>query len=177
VARTDYTAERLAAVVASAERLAAYADDTPARPNGLYPSLTDAAARVADDAAQFAGGEYRPEYNGWTNRETWNTALWIDNEQAWAETAREIVAAAVAGCDYDTRNHDAMDHAYRVMTAAEALKAWWDDENAPTDDERRNESSGPLADAWSYAVAVTNWREIIETSYADEIRNPETEAE
>ena len=36
-------------------------------------------------------GEQR--YNGWTNYETWVTALWLDNDQAtqeyWREVARE----------------------------------------------------------------------------------------
>ena len=32
-------------------------------------------------------------YNGWTNYETWAVALWIDNEQATYQTAREIVRA------------------------------------------------------------------------------------
>ena len=25
-------------------------------------------------------------YNGWTNRETWLVALWINNEQGWQES-------------------------------------------------------------------------------------------
>ena len=29
------------------------------------------------------------EYNGWTNYETWNVALWIDNDQGLQITAKE----------------------------------------------------------------------------------------
>ena len=38
-------------------------------------------------------------YNGWTNYETWNVALWIDNEQGsysyWRDRARECYKWAV----------------------------------------------------------------------------------
>lgn len=30
-------------------------------------------------------------YNGWTNRETWAVALWINNEQGWQESVHELV--------------------------------------------------------------------------------------
>ena len=37
------------------------------------------------------------KYNGWTNYETWNVALWIDNEEGsynhWREQAREALEA------------------------------------------------------------------------------------
>jgi len=29
-------------------------------------------------------------YNGWRNRETWNVALWIQNNQDWYTIAREV---------------------------------------------------------------------------------------
>lgn len=31
-------------------------------------------------------------YNGWTNYETWNCALWLDNDEGSYHWAREIVA-------------------------------------------------------------------------------------
>ena len=31
------------------------------------------------------------EYNGWTNYETWNAALWIGNDQGLYETARRAM--------------------------------------------------------------------------------------
>lgn len=40
----------------------------------------------------------KKEYNGWQNYETWNVALWLDNEQGsynyWRERAEEIVKDA-----------------------------------------------------------------------------------
>ena len=32
------------------------------------------------------------EYNGWTNRETWAVALWLDNDQGLHEMATDRVA-------------------------------------------------------------------------------------
>ena len=31
------------------------------------------------------------KYNGWTNYETWNVALWLDNEPGTYEDARRII--------------------------------------------------------------------------------------
>jgi hypothetical protein len=39
-------------------------------------------------------------YNGWTNYETWNVALWLDNERGtydlWRERAKELLARSEA---------------------------------------------------------------------------------
>lgn len=34
----------------------------------------------------------RKDYNGWTNYETWNVALWLDNEQGMQEHFNERAA-------------------------------------------------------------------------------------
>lgn len=35
------------------------------------------------------------EYNGWKNRETWATNLWIENDEGLQEEARELAKSAV----------------------------------------------------------------------------------
>ena len=36
------------------------------------------------------------DYNGWGNRETWATMLWIDNDEVLLETAMDYTRTAVA---------------------------------------------------------------------------------
>lgn len=120
-------------------------------------------------AAEKAGGEYRPRYAGWKNRETWNTALWIDNEQAWNEEAREIVRTVLdeydptAGPLADVFANDTPEqHRERaIRDAAEALGEWWEEDIHAIDE------AGPVSDAWAYALAWVDWYSIAE-GYAAE---------
>jgi hypothetical protein len=34
-------------------------------------------------------------YNGWTNRETWAVALWINNDQGWQEDVYDALREAI----------------------------------------------------------------------------------
>lgn len=82
-------------------------------------------------------------HNGWTNYETWVTALWIDNDPGTYYAAREVV-----------REHP------DDYCAAQAL------EDFLTED--MPDLSGTLwGDLLSSAVEEINWGEIIET-YRDE---------
>lgn len=59
-------------------------------------------------------------FNGWSNRETWAAALWIDNDQSLSETAR----------DYTRQEIDGHDQGEEVNPyyLGEALKTWIEDE-------------------------------------------------
>ncbi len=96
------------------------------------------------------------EYSGWSNRETWCQALWIDNDEG-------LYSERVELCD---QAHSSGDNNYEL---ADTLKAWWDslvDMMADTD--YHNEWHMMLADigsAWR-----VNWEEIAEswlTEYGD----------
>ena len=95
-------------------------------------------------------------YNGWTNYETWNVALWIDNEQGsqeyWREVTREIRETA-------SEASQVKDAIWSIEQAARFTLA------DQLEEEMRNGS--PLAsDASCYsdllgsALDNVNWREI-----------------
>jgi hypothetical protein len=135
--------------------------------------LASAADHLAESAARLAGGEYRPAYNGWQNRETWNAALWIGNDSGTDEEARAIVAEALATMpewwqDQPDPGPATIRHA-QLRAAADALREWWGEiaGTYPDDGSDRDPSAGPMADAWTYAVAVTDWYTIAE-AYAEE---------
>ena len=96
-------------------------------------------------------------YNGWTNYETWNVALWIGNEQGsqdfWQERARQAYDAAQAD-KYFTKAERAK------LDLAEILKEDLS-ENTPT-------VTGFYADLLNAALSEVNHYEIV-SHWIDEI--------
>jgi hypothetical protein len=174
------TQERAARIVRELQTIHAetahardYADSGPDhthRPDrtaeqAAYDDLDEAeriAERIAEAAARIAGGEYRPAYNGWKNRETWNASLWINNDQGLSESAAEILREACAGSDYDTRGTYTVeqDRRYQLTVAGDALKDWYDETFAPS--ESGSERAGPASDVWTYALACVDWLAVAE---------------
>jgi hypothetical protein len=93
--------------------------------------------------------ERMSDHNGWTNYETWNVALHIDNEQVsqayWREQARTAYLDA-ADTDTFTKRENA------AFVLLEILKEQFND-NAP-------ELSGTYADMLNAALSEVNWYEI-----------------
>jgi hypothetical protein len=88
-------------------------------------------------------------YNGWTNYETWNWALWLDNEQGTQEYWREQAAEAYRNADKgEDRIHDAACELLELMKSE-------CEENTP-------EVTGPYADLLNAAIGEINFYEIAE---------------
>lgn len=135
--------------------------------------------RAAEEAAARAGGEYRPAYNGHPNRETWNAALWIGNDEAAYRTARYIVRTAFS--DYEEpallaeirsseppEERAASRRVGALRDAGDALAEWFDAEYGPED------TGTPLGDAWTYALAWVDWSDVAD-GLAEDLPDPGTE--
>lgn len=102
-------------------------------------------------------------YNGWTNYETWNVKLWMDNEQGsynyWTATAQECYDDAEADDTFTRKERAAFDLADRLKSEHE---------------EAMPEVSGMWADLLSAALSDVNWHEIAE-NMLDDVDEDETD--
>lgn len=107
-------------------------------------------------------------YNGWSNYETWNAAVWLDNDQGSYNTAREMAQEA-----YDQ---------------AEAERSFTREERATLDLAKQLEKmikeQDPLAgqasmfsDLLTAALGEIDWYEISEHYMEDVGKEPEEEDE
>ena len=100
-------------------------------------------------------------YNGWSNYETWNVKLWIDNEQGdyeyWRERTQDL---------WESNDHDKADTAGDLSKELES----YFDENKP-------EVSGTYADLLGAALSEVDWYEIAEEMISDEDFEEEPEEE
>lgn len=94
-------------------------------------------------------------YNGWTNYETWNVALWLDNDQGtytyWREVAQECWDDAAPGEDRDDE-------------AASALRDRLKDE---IEESAPDLGASVWSDLLSAAMSEVNWQEIAESWIAE----------
>jgi hypothetical protein len=97
-------------------------------------------------------------YNGWTNYETWVTALWIDNEESTYNERGRIVHECVAAA-VDPSN-------VNISVVADALKAWAEESfidpvtEASHHADPERELAGLAIDLLRAAWSEVNWYEI-----------------
>ena len=99
------------------------------------------------------------EFNGWSNRETWATALWISNDQVLYEIARDYARIALQ----DERDGEELNSYY----LGETLKSWIEDDLLTLENIAGNR------DLWLMLTDIgslyrVNWREIAQ-GYLDEL--------
>jgi hypothetical protein len=85
-------------------------------------------------------------YNGWTNRETWLTALWLGNDEASYWDIRRLAAAA------HDEDEDAVDLAPRIESYVSEL--------AELTCPGVMEGASFVVDLFSTALARVDWEEI-----------------
>ena len=101
-------------------------------------------------------------YNGWSNYETWNVKLWMDNDEGsynyWREQVQEV---------WEQEDHDLQNTITRLADMLESEHK----DNAP-------ETCGVYADLLGAALSEVNWYEIAEAMTNDEeLKEDEAEEE
>ena len=104
------------------------------------------------------------EYNGWTNYETWNCKLWIDNEEGsyhyWREQADECYRQAKGDASDDETAEEVS------LTATDSLAQSLQDYFGEQQSELVG-VSGMWADLLNAAVSEINWGEIAHSMIED----------
>jgi hypothetical protein len=104
------------------------------------------------------------KYNGWSNYETWNVALWLDNDQGTCELmnewAQECYNDASADNTFTQEERAALNLSDRIKEMHE--------ENTPT-------VTGVYADLLNASLGEVNWHEIAERYIEDVDKDVEDE--
>ena len=106
-------------------------------------------------------------YQGWTNYETWNVALWLDNDQWSHEWARDLAQGIWEHAD-DTKHPHWTTSQHARFDMADALKEHFEDS-------RPDLGCTVWSDLLSAALAEVEWVEIAE-HYLSDIDGYESEA-
>lgn len=99
--------------------------------------------------------EQEKGYNGYTNYETWNCALWMDNDEGLHETVKEIAREAY---DNPERNQYMTLDRRRVGTLKKYLQALYEEQAEAW----MSDKASFFADIFNRALAQVNWYELAE---------------
>ena len=110
------------------------------------------------------------EYQGWRNYETWNVALWIDNDRRVYETVREWAKEAWEEAENPANHPYITDRDRRaVYTLADQIQELVEDGNPLASD------ASMYSDMLSAAISEVDWAEIA-TGRIEEVDKEEVKA-
>jgi len=95
------------------------------------------------------------KYNGWTNYETWNVKLWLDNNQGDQKHMLELAS------DDTLTTYEV---AQRIKAEIEEAAEMW-----------MSDQASMFADLLNSALSEVNWYEIAQSYIDDALENAETE--
>ncbi len=102
-------------------------------------------------------------YNGWSNYETWNVALWINNDQGAYNTVEEWAAKAWEEAADPPPDAPRVDRDRRaVHTLADQIKALVEEGNPLASD------ASMYSDMLSTAMSSVDWDEVA-TNWVEEV--------
>ena len=107
------------------------------------------------------------DYNGYTNYETWNVSLWMDDDPGEYEAMRDLAREAKAN---PIKNQYMAEDRRIVSTLKDSLKAYYEDQAEGW----MPDQASCFADLFNSALGQVNWYEIAENlleELADEESN------
>ena len=101
------------------------------------------------------------KYNGWTNYETWNVKLWLDNDGTVENIFKDQAQTFYNEALEDNRRNRA------IYILADSIKDFVEDENPLID------QANMFADMLNAALRNVNWFEIAESIFDDYVETEE----
>jgi len=95
-------------------------------------------------------------YNGWKNYETWNVALWMDNDGNDSYWEKEAIAALDVLAMFEPRYEGQTKEQYVCYDLAQSMKDYYEENNPLSD------KANCYADLLNAALSEVNWYEIAE---------------